>query len=961
MSNRILLTVLLLAGTVFSLQAKEYALVENGKVKTSIVLTDKDCPVQNHAANELALYLSKISGSKEKAAIGTSPVPGTYPIILKQNPEDKAKADGYTLSATDKGIIVSARNGFGLLSGAYAILKDNTTIAWVFPGADGEYFKLQPTITVKSGTKTFDPSFDYRDLSFHAMAVTSMIVDTWDWMARNNIHYVGFPFHFKEKYAKLKKEMLKRGFSVSTNPCFSCLLAGHTWGDREKGPAIDRLFKEHPEYFPVINGKRTKLEGQKYQPCTTNPDVIRISAKNIVKFMNSIYDLGEKRGTVIVFNDDGTGWCQCENCRKVDTERDKKNGYVSNRFWTFMNAMAAEVEKLDKKGELYGMAYQNFVAHPEIAIHPRVQGAVLSYNRLCYRHNVDDPDCMLNRSFHSYYEGWAKKGIKLRGREELATHGNYFQPAEETYVHLLKYYKKKNFEGTQIAIAPPDGWYPERYRKSGQEQWRSMWQTMYLHALFLWNIDTDYAKAYEKMNSWYYGKGWEGGMRAFRKLLNETAHSTPGCFGHGFSAPLGRLLDKPLVQEKLNKYLADAEKAAASDPDPRALAHVKFDIQRFRETWEKERKAYLQNYRELRAYEKTAPIKIDGVLDEKDWKNADIISQFKDRFDTSKLAECQTYMRVVYEPEYFYFAAEMVEPKVDKLHTTVTKRDGPVWQDNTLELFLSHPDMGAAFFHFIINAAGTVYDRKVLAGEKGDSTFNADIEVATKVLKDRWVIEGRIPTAQLGEKCFTGQSWKMNVMRVRKLTDTRGEGSTLTGGAPFDTGSFLSIAFSGKRGIAPSLHEADNRLWKNGSFNEPAKRPNKNFKDGKAPSGWGFGLYKGGELEWTPIAPGSINSVIHGKNCRVMNDIVSKAKKFSVHFRYKGKGTLLFYVYRYDRKNHNRPSKLLKKIEADTAEWTSDKFEYDNPAEDDTERQVFAVHLNGDFYFDEIYLSPKSN
>ena len=958
MKSRLLLSILFAAGGLFSLEAKDYVLVDNGKVKTSIVLTDKNCPVQNHAAEELATYLAKISGSKDKVAIGTTAVKGTYPIILKLDTKDKAKADGYTLNATDKGITVSSINKFGILSGSYAILKDNTSIAWVFPGADGEYFKVQPTIKVKSGKKTVNPSFTHRNLSFHAMAVTSQVFDTWNWMARNNLRYTGYQFHFTGKYPVLTREMKKRDYSLNVNPAFSCLLSGYTWGDKRKNPAIDKLFKEHPEYFPVINGKRTKLTGQRYQPCTSNKDVIRISAKNIVENMKKVYSFGEKKGTTVVFNDDGTGWCQCENCKKIDTPRDKKNGFVSNRFWTFMNAMAEEVAKLDKNGELYGMAYQNFVAHPEIKIHPRVTGAVLSFNRLCYRHKVDDPDCMLNRPFHSYYEGWAKKGITLVGREELATHGNHFQPAEETYVHLLKYYKKKNFGGTHIAIAPPDGWYGKKYQKNGKEQWRSMWQTMYLHALYLWDINTDYNKVYEKMNSYYYGKGWEGGMKNFRKLLNETAHSTPGCFGHGFSAPLGRLLDKPLVKERLLKYLEDARKAAAKDPDKRALAHVEFDIRRFNETWIKEREAYVKNYRELRAYEKTAPIKIDGNLDDKDWKNADIISQFKSRFDTSKLAEHQTYMRVVYEPEYFYFAAEMVEPDVKNIETKIFKRDGAVWGDDTIELFLSHPDMGSTYYQFIINSAGTVYDRKGFPGELGDPSFNADIQLKTKILKDRWVVEGRIPTAQLGEKCFTGQSWKMNVLRVRKPKGKQGVGSTLSGGAPFDTGSFLSIAFSGKRGIAPSLHEADNRLWKNGSFNEEAKRPNKNFKDGKAPSGWGFGKYKGGSLAWEPIAPGSPNKVFHGVNCRIMNDIVSKAKNFKVNYRYKGKGTLVFYVYRYDKKNRNRPSKIIHQVKVDAKDWTNGKFEYVNPAEDDTERQVFALHLYGDFYLDEVYLAP---
>ena len=104
MKSKLILSVLFAAGGLFLLDAKDYVLVDNGKVKTSIVITDKDCPVQNHAAQELAAYLAKISGSKEKVAIGLSAVKGTYPITLKLDKNDKAKADGYTLNATDNGI-----------------------------------------------------------------------------------------------------------------------------------------------------------------------------------------------------------------------------------------------------------------------------------------------------------------------------------------------------------------------------------------------------------------------------------------------------------------------------------------------------------------------------------------------------------------------------------------------------------------------------------------------------------------------------------------------------------------------------------------------------------------------------------------------------------------------------------------------------------------------------------------
>ena len=156
-----------------------------------------------------------------------------------------------------------------------------------------------------------------------------------------------------------------------------------------------------------------------------------------------------------------------------------------------------------------------------------------------------------------------------------------------------------------------------------------MWQTMYVAAVLQWDITKDPEKVLEEANSLFFGKAWEGGMKDFRKLLITAASTTPGCFGHGHRAPIGRCLSAPGVHQKLKEYLAKAEKAAASDPDKRILKNVLKDKEFFRNLWEKERERYLKDFRELKAYPKTSAIKIDGNIDEKDWKNADVVSSFK--------------------------------------------------------------------------------------------------------------------------------------------------------------------------------------------------------------------------------------------------------------------------------------------------------------------------------------------
>ena len=960
MKKTLILSALLCAaaGMFFPCKGAEFALTKDGKSACVIVAPDPGTKVSDFAAKELSDFLGKISNGEKPAVVKGKNATSLYPVILKVDEKATASPEGYIIDAGEKGLVITSRHPRGILYGVFALLKESTGIRWVFPGADGEYFKVQPTIKVKSGVRKGEPSFSYRGLSFHAMGVTSLVKDTRDWMVRNGLQLHAYPFQLNGKHKALTRILEERGAYYEDNPGFTNLFTGATYSQGDK--IMAEWFKTDKELFPLINGKRVCLKGQAYQPCTSNPETIRRSVEGLINFC--IKPMGKREGVIQIYDNDGTGWCQCENCRKQDSEYDRKMNYVSNRFWRYFLAVSQKALEKYPDAKINGMAYQNFEAPPSFQIDKRF-GATLSFNRVCYRHKIDDPDCLLNPKFLNFYKGWKKQGIYLIGREEMAPAGNHFQPVGPNYVYLLKFYRKMGLSGNFIAIAPPDGAYGKRFQHA-KKQWRGMWQAMYLHAIFTWNIDADYDKEWEEMNSLFYGKGWEGGMREFYKRLWEAASTTPGCFGHGFSAPLGRCLDKPLSQENLNRCLASALKAASKDPDPRALAHVKYDAQLFKDTWEYQRKNYLATYRELRAYEKTAPIVIDGKLDEKDWKNADVITNFKTTRNVGGPAKFQTYARVVYEPEYFYFAAEMAEPEMDRIQTSITRRDGPVWEDNTVELFLTHPDLGATFFHFIFNADGVVYDRKVAPGMKSDASFNSSLEVKTRKEADRWVLEAKIPTAELGEKCFTGQSWKMNVMRARKLKDSGGEGSTLSGGAPFDTGTFLSVAFAGKR-TATIMSEGESRQWANGSLNEPAAKipswmRNLNIENNVLPSSWGFKHLKKKEdalVAWRKFPEGD-NYYVHVKNSAMMNDLVSKAENYRVNFRYRGKGDLVFLVLRYRKKGGNLPTKTVYRLKADTDKWTYGKFDFPKAGEPKEERQVFGIWVYGEADFDEVYLAP---
>ena len=77
------------------------------------------------------------------------------------------------------------------------------------------------------------------------------------------------------------------------------------------------LFKDHPEYFAMINGKRrvNRHGSAAAHLCMTNPEVVKIVARNAVRFLKK-----EKKPAEIISisqNDGGKGFCQCEKCAEM--------------------------------------------------------------------------------------------------------------------------------------------------------------------------------------------------------------------------------------------------------------------------------------------------------------------------------------------------------------------------------------------------------------------------------------------------------------------------------------------------------------------------------------------------------------------------------------------------------------------------------------------------------------------
>ena len=966
--------IILIASGLFSVQAEEYFLMKDGRSACEIIVPENAPDHIQFAAKELSTFLAKIANGKRPAII-KSATGARYPISFRLCTDKAVKRDGFILEADQKGLVISYTTEVSALYGAYEILKKHGGILWLLPGDDGEYFTVKPTISVPKQKTICNPFRQLR--SGNGLSLTK---DGRRWMVRN---YMNIPVG--QHVLLSQKEYRELGAKIYEGyHCFSRLLTGERDSWKKINARLDVLYKEHPEYFPLVNGKRINLLNpvlgfSDKQPCTSNPDVIRIMKKNLEAVIEDI----QPNGIYYLCNNDGMTWCQCENCKKLDSELDKKHHYVTARYWTLYRELTKDIFKKYPHIIILGCPYQNFQAIPEDrGILPQNGRIELAFNRACWRHNMDDPSCPTNQEYYKYYEDWRRQGRPLSSWEQISACGKNFLPIEFAMRDRLKYYEKINCEMFP-EVWPPNITYPSMLKayknKMTFHQWETIWQGIYYMANYQWDQKTDFDETYEKINSLYYGKGWEGGMKELRAFLVETFRTTPGCAGHGHGSPLGRMLEKPGVKAKILVLFDKAEKAAAKDPDKRALAHVKKDRMFFESTWVKAYEEYVSNFREITIYRRKGKITIDGEIMEKDWADADIITRFwSDKTKSVLPDEQQTHVRFAYDNDNLYFAVEAMEPHPEKIVATIKKHDGDVWRDNTVEFFLNHPDMSESFYQLAFNALGTCFDLGKIPGKKGDLSFNANAEVKAKILKDRWVLEGRIPTENLGAKCMEGGVWKINVMRRRLLTDGTDIGSSMGKGPWGIVSMFQNVNFAGERKMNTlSKQMAETRFFPNGSLDELHKLDGKksstdrriardwNVINGLVPAGWHITNAPGAknlmiEMIKHPDTDHNYYMRTSGRG-QIHQYTKSPVKKAKVSFKLKGNGSVFILLSHYVKKDGKvvkRYKSIVHPYEVNSDDWKSYSFDFDSGEE---ERYLIwsLVTTKGTVCFDDVMIIPQ--
>ncbi|HET6426978.1 MAG TPA: SUMF1/EgtB/PvdO family nonheme iron enzyme, partial [Phycisphaerae bacterium] len=162
-----------------------------------------------------------------------------------------------------------------------------------------------------------------------------------------------------------------------------------------------------------------------------------------------------------------------------------------------------------------------------------------------------------------------------------------------------------------------------------------------------------------------------------------------------------------------------------------------------------------------------APPRIDGRLNDDCWSKARPL-RFVHLSGQAAPPTQATAARVLADAKTLYFAFDCAESDMKRISAAGGKRDDPIWQGDTVEIFLDthHRQVLDGYYHIAVSPAGVTMDSS--GGKDADTRWDPKLTVATGKSAAGWTVELALPIAELGlPPGEIPTVWGMNLTRYR--------------------------------------------------------------------------------------------------------------------------------------------------------------------------------------------------
>ena len=161
----------------------------------------------------------------------------------------------------------------------------------------------------------------------------------------------------------------------------------------------------------------------------------------------------------------------------------------------------------------------------------------------------------------------------------------------------------------------------------------------------------------------------------------------------------------------------------------------------------------------------TSTIKIDGAINEPDWKQHLELGNFVQlKPENGKPSIRKTEIALLYDQSYLYVMGVLYTQNKNEINSQLTARDD---LGNTDFFGLQIDPFGNTKegYDFTVTAAGVQFDEK-LSENQGYTNFNVVWESKIKIYNDKWVVEIKIPFNSIRFPKEDLSNFKINFQRV---------------------------------------------------------------------------------------------------------------------------------------------------------------------------------------------------
>lgn len=384
-------------------------LIKEGKSDYKIYVGAKASQPEKYAATELQKYLEEVSGcllpitssagGKGKLIyVGFQDAPKS--VVKNLDPKTFGKEE-FIIRSDGKNLLIAGGAPRGTLYGVLGYLTDYLGCRWY----TREYVKIpkQSTVTLPQKDDRQKPAFEYREAWYREAYDTK-------WALHNR---------------------LNPNLPDSLGGSFVMFPFVHTF-DLLVPPA--EYFEKHPEYYAEVAGKR-----QKTQLCLTNPAVVKLAKAKVFQWIKehpeaSVYSIDQN---------DGDGYCECVNCKKLDDEQESHSGSLL----TFVNQIADTVAKVYPAVKLQTLAYA-YTEIPPKTIRPAANVTIrLCHGNYCSAHSIEG--CDNHKQYRERLQKWKTIASQITIWDYFTSFSQYLIPFPnfEALKHDVKFYADNGVVG----------------------------------------------------------------------------------------------------------------------------------------------------------------------------------------------------------------------------------------------------------------------------------------------------------------------------------------------------------------------------------------------------------------------------------------------------------------------------------------------------------------------------------